>query len=47
MWTIICTLLIIAIALMVVIPALWLVWTIFRFVLNGIAYLICGEDELF
>lgn len=47
MWSVIIFLLTIAIALMLIIPALWLVWMIFRFILNGIAYLICGQDELF
>lgn len=47
MWSIICFLLVIAIALMVAIPVLWLVWDVIRYILNGIMYLICGEDEVF
>lgn len=46
-WWILSVLLVGAIALMIIIPVLWLAWMIIRFILNAIVFLICGEDELF
>lgn len=47
MWSIICFLLILAIAVMVGGVVLFIAWQIIRFVLNLIFFLLIGEDEMF
>lgn len=47
MWSIICFLLILAIAVMVGGVVLFIAWQIIRFVLNLICFLLLGEDEMF
>lgn len=47
MWSIICFLLILAIAVMVGGVVLFIAWQIIRFVLNLIFFLLIGEDAMF
>ena len=47
MWSIICFLLLLVIAVMVGRVVLFLAWQIIRFVLNLICFILFGQDEVF
>ena len=47
MWSVICFLAILAIVGMLAFVALWLVWTIIRFILNLFCAIVFGEEEMF